>query len=84
VARRRLKRPPRRSAHLLQHRARVSLAEAGIDRVVSKADRDVKTMLDEIDRDDERRGASNPDAIDEGEDDDDEPEDNPIGVKVPG
>ncbi|OBZ71150.1 Thimet oligopeptidase [Grifola frondosa] len=55
VARRRLKRPPRRSAHLATHRARVSLAQAGIDRVASKVDQDVAVMRDEISRDDERR-----------------------------
>ncbi|RDB18054.1 hypothetical protein Hypma_000892 [Hypsizygus marmoreus] len=56
VARRRLKRPPRRSAHLSTHRTHVSLAEAGIDKVASKVDEDVKVMRDEIKRDDDRRG----------------------------
>lgn len=55
VARRRLKRPPRRSAHLSTHRTHVSLAEAGIDRVVPKVDQDVKVMRDEISRDDKLR-----------------------------
>lgn len=55
VARRRLKRPPRRSAHLSTQRAHVSLAEAGIDRVAPKVDQDVKVMRDEIQRDDDRR-----------------------------
>ncbi|TFK73565.1 hypothetical protein BDN72DRAFT_834431 [Pluteus cervinus] len=59
VARRRLKRPPRKSAHLSTHRRHVSLAEAGIDRVAAKVDHDVKSMRDEIQRDDDRRdGAS--------------------------
>lgn len=55
VARRRLKRPPRRSAHLSTQRSHVSLAEAGIDRVIPKVDQDVKVMRDEISRDDKRR-----------------------------
>ncbi|KAG6877746.1 hypothetical protein C0993_004249, partial [Termitomyces sp. T159_Od127] len=55
VARRRLKRPPRRSAHLSTHRAHVSLAEAGIDRVVHRVDEDVQVMREEIQRDDERK-----------------------------
>lgn len=59
VARRRLKRPPRRAAHLATHRARVSLAQAGIDRVAAKVDQDVATMRDQIahdeDEDDEDR-----------------------------
>ncbi|KAL1711102.1 hypothetical protein EV121DRAFT_191591 [Schizophyllum commune] len=50
VARRRLKRPPRRQAHLAKHRAHVSLAEAAIDRVASRVDDDVQTMREEIDR----------------------------------
>ncbi|KAG5651236.1 hypothetical protein H0H81_009355 [Sphagnurus paluster] len=55
VARRRLKRPPKRSAHLSTHRTHVSLAEAGIDKVASKVDEDVQVMRDEIKRDDDRR-----------------------------
>ncbi|KAG6890776.1 hypothetical protein C0995_003206 [Termitomyces sp. Mi166 len=55
VARRRLKRPPRRSAHLSTHRTHVSLAEAGIDRVVHKVDEDVQVMREEIQREDEER-----------------------------
>ena len=55
VARRRLKRPPRRSAHLSTQRSHVSLAEAGIDRVIPKADQAVKVMRDEISREDKRR-----------------------------
>lgn len=56
VARRRLKRPPKRSAHLAKHRAHVSLAEAGIDRVAAKVDHDVAVMRDEMQRVAERRG----------------------------
>lgn len=56
VARRRLKRPPKRSAHLAKNRMHVSLAEAGIDRVVPKVDQDVAVMRDEMQRDDDRRG----------------------------
>ncbi|KAI6035827.1 hypothetical protein EDC04DRAFT_2179583 [Pisolithus marmoratus] len=57
VTRRRLKRPPRRSAHLTKHRARVSLAEAaGIDRVAAKVDQDVAVLRDAMQREDERRG----------------------------
>ena len=55
VARRRLKRPPRRAAHLKANRAHVSLAQAAIDRVASKVDQDVANMRSEIERDDERR-----------------------------
>ncbi len=55
VARRRLKRPPRKSAHLHTHRQHVKLSEAGIDRVAAKVDQDVKVMRDEIQKDDNRR-----------------------------
>ncbi|KAJ7044067.1 hypothetical protein C8F04DRAFT_1250673 [Mycena alexandri] len=55
VARRRLKRPPRRSAHLATHRAHVSLAEAGIDRVAPRVDADVQVMRDELAREEGRR-----------------------------
>ncbi|OJT09878.1 hypothetical protein TRAPUB_13621 [Trametes pubescens] len=74
VARRRLKRPPRRAAHLKAHRARVSLAQAAIDRVASKVDQDVANMRSEIERDDERRSEGHTDV----EDDDDHPEDDQI------
>ncbi|KAH9922801.1 uncharacterized protein BXZ73DRAFT_104035 [Epithele typhae] len=69
VARRRLKRPPRRSAHLKAHRARVSLAQAAVDRVASKVDQDVAKMRSEIARDDERRTEGHP-APDRDDDDD--------------
>ncbi|KAL0580126.1 hypothetical protein V5O48_001902 [Marasmius crinis-equi] len=56
VARRRLKRPPRKSAHLVKHRTHVSLAEAAIDKVAAKVDEDVRVMRENIQRDDEERG----------------------------
>jgi hypothetical protein len=65
VARRRLKRPPKRSAHLAKHRAHVPLAEAVIDRVAAKVDQDVAVMRDEMHREDERRGEKDPGAIEE-------------------
>jgi hypothetical protein len=55
VARRRLKRPPKKSAHLSTRRTHVSLAEAGIDRVAARVDEDVQVMRDEIEKDDKRR-----------------------------
>lgn len=55
VARRRLKRPPKKNAHLSTHRVHVSLAEAGIDRVAAKVDQDVQVMRDEIQKDDASR-----------------------------
>lgn len=56
VARRRLKRPARRAAHLSPHRARVSLAEAaGVESVTPKVDREVEHMRDELIRDEEER-----------------------------
>lgn len=73
-----MKRPPRHSAHLSQHRQHVSLAEAGIDRVAGKVDRDVQVMRDEIQRDDDRRDAGSgrdTSAIEEEEfEDENEPE----------
>ncbi|PCH40073.1 hypothetical protein WOLCODRAFT_136641 [Wolfiporia cocos MD-104 SS10] len=69
VARRRLKRPPRRSAHLAPHRARVSLAQAaGIDRMAPKVDQDVAEMRDQIEREDEdRRNGAQTDVEEEAE-----------------
>jgi len=97
VARRRLKRPPRRSAHLAKHRVHVSLAEAGIDRVAPRVDQDVQVMREEIARDERRdvnRSGSNrggggideeADAEEmEGEGEEDEGEDSQEGVKVAG
>ncbi len=56
VARRRLRKPPRRAAHLSPHRARVSLAEAaGVESVTPKVDQEVEHMRDELQRDEERR-----------------------------
>ncbi|KAM6494209.1 Universal stress protein family domain containing protein [Amanita muscaria] len=63
VSRRRLKRPPKRSAHLNKNRVHVSLAEAAIDRVAAKVDTDVKTMLDEVQRDEEERQQERPTGI---------------------
>lgn len=81
VARRRLKRPPRRSAHLSTHRARVSLAQAGIDRVAAKVDQDVANMRSEIERDDEQRENQ----TDVEPDDEVEVEvESPLGTKVAG
>lgn len=94
MARRRLKRPPRRSAHLSTHRTHVSLAEAGIDRVAPKVDEDVQVMRDEIKRDDDRRdggpGSRDTGVVieeeDDGEDEDegDDNADSAPGVKVAG
>ncbi|KAI0354993.1 hypothetical protein OH77DRAFT_1404122 [Trametes cingulata] len=67
VARRRLKRPPRRAAHLKAHRARVSLAQAAIDRVASKVDQDVANMRSQIERDDERRSEGHTDVDEDGD-----------------
>ncbi|KAF6757476.1 hypothetical protein DFP72DRAFT_891240 [Ephemerocybe angulata] len=55
VARRRLKRPPRKAAHLSTSRTRVKLAEAGIDRVAGRVDEDVEAMRDELHKEDQRR-----------------------------
>lgn len=55
VARRRLKRPPRKAAHLSTSRTHVKLAEAGIDRVAGRVDADVEAMRDEIHKEDQRR-----------------------------
>ncbi|KAI0345854.1 hypothetical protein BDW22DRAFT_1353458 [Trametopsis cervina] len=65
VARRRLKRPPRRSAHLATHRARVSLAEAGIDRVATKVDQDVATMREQVERDERDHHPAAPPEMDD-------------------
>ncbi|KAJ7644084.1 hypothetical protein FB45DRAFT_736059 [Roridomyces roridus] len=81
VARRRLKRPPRRAAHLATHRAHVSLAEAAIDRVASKVDSDVQVMRDEIQRAEDRREPESH-AMEEAEEE--EELDEETMVKVPG
>lgn len=84
VARRRLKRPPRRTAHLSPHRARVSLVEAaGVERVTAGVDRDVEIMRDELDREEDCREH----AVTEDMEDDDteqEAESVQIGEKVAG
>jgi len=94
VARRRLKRPPKKSAHLSTRRTHVSLAEAGIDRVAARVDQDVQVMREEIQKSDqrriERRGSRDDGRFDQGnpvEEDDPEDEiddDDLIGVKVAG
>ncbi|CAA7261353.1 unnamed protein product [Cyclocybe aegerita] len=96
VARRRLKRPPKKNAHLSTHRTHVSLAEAGIDRVAAKVDQDVRVMRDEMQKDDSRRdggpgsredrhfadvNVNEANEDDEGEDDND---DEPAAIKVAG
>lgn len=88
VARRRLKRPPRRSAHLSTHRTHVSLAEAGIDRVVHRVDEDVQVMREEIQREDDERkakgttnglGGHGQEGVEEEAEEDDECEDDDEG-----
>ena len=77
VARRRLKRPPRRSAHLAKHRARVSLAEAaGVERVTPRVDEEVAHMRDEIERSEDRESERMrvQEEGREGEDDEGEPD----------
>ena len=96
VARRRLKRPPRKNAHLSTHRTHVSLAEAGIDRVAAKVDEDVQALRDALQADEGRRdggpgsredprfaSVAEGEAVEEGEDED-EADDEPVGVKVAG
>jgi len=85
VARRRLKRPPRKSAHLAQHRARVSLAEAaGIDRMASKVDQDVAALRDQMAQDEKDRDAHEPPPHDPDEDLDDVDDEPVAGQKVAG
>ncbi|KAF8809569.1 hypothetical protein BYT27DRAFT_7163043 [Phlegmacium glaucopus] len=95
VARRRLKRPPKKSAHLSTRRAHVSLAEAGIDRVVARVDQDVQVMREEIQKDDDQRRVDRHGSRDDGrfdqrdpveeEDPEDENDDDDVtGVKVAG
>ncbi|KAJ7601015.1 hypothetical protein C8J56DRAFT_911870 [Mycena floridula] len=79
VARRRLKRPARRSAHLAKHRAHVSLAEAGIESVAAKIDQDVKAMRDKLEKEDEIN-----EVPDLAEEDELEEADDAVGVKVAG
>jgi hypothetical protein len=64
----------------------VSLAEAGIDRVVPRGDRALQTMLHELNRDDERRSGSSQTvvALEETEEPEEEPEETALEVKVPG
>jgi hypothetical protein len=65
VARHRLKRPLKRSAHLGKDRVHVSRAEAGIDRFAPKVDQDVAVMRDEMQHDDDRRGKEEERVVDE-------------------
>lgn len=75
VARRRLKRPPRKSAHLTQHRARVSLAEAARkDTMARKVDQDVAALRDQMARDEKEADPrappqSNPEEFDDEDED---------------
>jgi len=77
VARRRLKRPPRKSAHLAQHRARVSLAEAARkDTMARKVDQDVAALRDQMARDEKEADPrappqSNPEEFDDESEDGD-------------
>lgn len=87
VARRRLKRPPRRSAHLATHRARVSLAQAGIDRVAAKVDEDVAVMREQVERDERDHHPEPPEMDDDDGDTEVEGESTgtaPLGRKVAG
>lgn len=85
VARRRLKRPPKRSAHLAKHRVHVSLAEAGIDRVAAKVDHDVAVLRDEMQREDDRRNSGIEEARNgDGEDGDGEREGDGDGAEGEG
>ncbi|KAF8635964.1 hypothetical protein AX15_000128 [Amanita polypyramis BW_CC] len=63
VARRRLKRPPKKSAHLVKNRTHVPLAKAAIDRWAAKVDTDVQTMRDEMERDEKERHNERPSGI---------------------
>ncbi|KAH9841607.1 uncharacterized protein C8Q71DRAFT_737862 [Rhodofomes roseus] len=86
VARRRLKRPPRRSAHLAPHRARVSLAQAaGVDRMAPKVDQDVADMRDQMQRE-EKDGKDTPPHPEADDDPDTEAEgvEDALGRKVAG
>ncbi|KAH6912543.1 hypothetical protein BKA70DRAFT_1384345 [Coprinopsis sp. MPI-PUGE-AT-0042] len=67
VARRRLKRPPKKAAHLSKSRTHIKLAEAGIDRVAGKVDADVHAMRDELEKEEHRTGTPDQDldALDE-------------------
>jgi len=85
VARRRLKKPPRRSAHLAQHRARVTLAEAaGVDRMASKVDQDVAALRDLMAQDEKNRDAHEPPPHDPEEEIDEGDEEPRAGQKVAG
>jgi hypothetical protein len=84
VARRRLKRPPRGSAHLDPKRGqpRVRLAQAGIDKVVSRVDQDVAHMREEVQEDDERRDDPRHSHVAQDEEEDDGDDDEPAEPEV--
>jgi hypothetical protein len=90
VARRRLKRPARKSAHLAKHRARVSLAEAaGVERVTQRVDEEVAHMRDQIEEEEDRETARMRDAerlregaVEEGEEEQAELEGEGHGVRT--
>ncbi|KAK2465232.1 hypothetical protein APHAL10511_002586 [Amanita phalloides] len=96
VARRRLKRPPKKSAHLVKNRAHISLAEAAaVDRVAAKVDTDVKSMHDQMQRAEEERHQERTTGLqpslrethpiseeDEAEDAEDEGDEGPQEIKV--
>ncbi|KAF7291589.1 Usp domain-containing protein [Mycena chlorophos] len=63
VARRRLKRPPRRSAHLATNRTHISLAEAGIDRREDDRRDDASEKVEE--EGEEEEGDEGDEAVDE-------------------
>jgi len=79
VARRRLKRPPRRNAHLSSHRARVPLSEAAIDKAPSKVENDVEAMRDEM-----LKGGEEREQVEREEDEVDPEAEGGVGVGVQG
>lgn len=84
VARRRLRRPPRRSAHLVKHHARVSLAEAArIERVTPRVDQAVESMRDEMEEEEVERERDHDEDVDADVDEEDV-EGAALGTKVRG
>lgn len=85
VARRRLKRPPRRSAHLSKHHARVSLAEAArIERVTPRVDQAVESMRDEMEEEEVQREHEQEEDADADGDEDELEGSGGLGTKVRG
>jgi nucleotide-binding universal stress UspA family protein len=88
VARRRLKRPPRRVAHLAGAKApRIPLSLAAIDKAGAGRDSDVAHMRDELRREEEaelarRASGAGRDLRDEAEDEEDSDEDEEGNVTV--